>query len=100
MREVAPHGARLHAIVDDARLRGPQIVAALAAAGVTEARAERIDPSLEDVFVSLVEGAGGADRRASWALMAEVRVQSPSVPLCERGRRTHGHSCSPLAKGD
>jgi ABC-2 type transport system ATP-binding protein len=56
VREVAPHGARLHATVDDAAARAPQIVAALERGGVAEARAERIDPSLEDVFVALVGG--------------------------------------------
>jgi ABC-2 type transport system ATP-binding protein len=54
VREVAAHGARLHAIVDDAALRGPQIAAALGAAGISDVRAEAIDPSLEDVFVTLV----------------------------------------------
>jgi ABC-2 type transport system ATP-binding protein len=54
VREVAPHGARLHAIVDDAALRGPQIAQALREAGVEDVRAEQIDPSLEDVFVTLV----------------------------------------------
>ena len=56
VREVAPHGARLHAIVDDAALRGPQLAAALGTAGVAEARVEQIEPSLEDVFVALVTG--------------------------------------------
>lgn len=59
VREVAPHGARLHAIVDDAAQRAPEFVAALRHAGVTEARTERIDPSLEDVFVALVGNAEG-----------------------------------------
>jgi ABC-2 type transport system ATP-binding protein len=54
VREVAPHGARLHAIVDDAALRAGQVVGALRAAGIAEARAEKIDPSLEDVFVAIV----------------------------------------------
>jgi ABC-2 type transport system ATP-binding protein len=56
VREVAPHGARLHAIVDDSGLRGLQIAGALQAAGIAGARVERIDPSLEDVFVALVGG--------------------------------------------
>jgi ABC-2 type transport system ATP-binding protein len=54
VREVAPHGARLHAIVDDAQLRAPQLAAALAGAGVEDARVDQIEPSLEDVFVALV----------------------------------------------
>lgn len=52
--EVAPHGARLHAIVDDATLRAGPIEMALRAGGVTDVRVEKIDPSLEDVFVALV----------------------------------------------
>jgi ABC-2 type transport system ATP-binding protein len=44
VREVAPHGARLHAIVDDAALRGPQALDALRAGGIDDARVERIDP--------------------------------------------------------
>jgi ABC-2 type transport system ATP-binding protein len=56
VREVAPHGARLHAIVDDAALRGTQLSDALLAAGIADVRVESIDPSLEDVFVALVSG--------------------------------------------
>jgi ABC-2 type transport system ATP-binding protein len=56
VHEVAPHGARLHAIVDHAATRAVQIVAALGHAGIAETRVERIDPSLEDVFVALVKG--------------------------------------------
>lgn len=52
--EVAPHGARLHVIVDDAPRRAPEITAVLEAAGVSEIHVEPIDPSLEDVFVTLV----------------------------------------------
>jgi ABC-2 type transport system ATP-binding protein len=54
VREVAPHGARLHAIVDDAALRRPQALDALRAGGIADARVEQIDPSLEDVFVALL----------------------------------------------
>jgi ABC-2 type transport system ATP-binding protein len=61
VRDVAPYGARLHATVDDAALRGPQLNAALQAAGVADARVERIDPSLEDVFVALLGGSATGD---------------------------------------
>jgi ABC-2 type transport system ATP-binding protein len=54
VREVAPYGARLHATVDSAARRAPQILAALRARGAADARAEPIAPSLEDVFVALV----------------------------------------------
>ena len=56
VREVAPHGARLHAIVDDAVLRAPEVIAALRSEGIEDLRVERIDPSLEDVFVALLGG--------------------------------------------
>jgi ABC-2 type transport system ATP-binding protein len=56
VREVAPHGARLHAIVDDAARRAGQLLEALHAGGIADARVEPIDPSLEDVFVALLGG--------------------------------------------
>ena len=52
---VATYGARLHAIVDDADARVPEVEHALAAAGIGEVHAEPIAPSLEDVFVTLIE---------------------------------------------
>lgn len=61
VREVAPHGARLHAIVDDASLRTPQLEAQLRTAGIKGWRVDTIDPSLEDVFVTLVGRQGGYD---------------------------------------
>jgi drug efflux transport system ATP-binding protein len=54
VREVAPHGARLHAIVDDAAQRAGQVLDALHAGSIADARVEQIDPSLEDVFVALL----------------------------------------------
>jgi len=60
--EVAPHGARLHAIVDDAALRGKAALDALQASGIADAHVERIDPSLEDVFVALLGRTGGVGR--------------------------------------
>jgi ABC-2 type transport system ATP-binding protein len=53
IHDVAPHGARLHAIVDDAATI-PALRAALLEAGVGELRIETVAPSLEDVFVTLV----------------------------------------------
>jgi ABC-2 type transport system ATP-binding protein len=55
VRDVAPHGARLHAIVDNAAARAPEVQHMLRAAGIADARVEQIDPSLEDVFVAIVE---------------------------------------------
>jgi len=41
--------------VRDAGAARREILAALAAAGITADRVERVAPSLEDVFVSLIE---------------------------------------------
>ncbi len=65
--EAALFGAGLHAVVSDPALAGP-IRERLEARGYGVERVERIVPSLEDVFVSLIEA---RDRRD--AKQAEVR---------------------------
>ncbi|NTV63151.1 MAG: ABC transporter ATP-binding protein [Oscillochloris sp.] len=54
VHEIAAHGARLHVTVDSAAQRSPQLEELLHHAGVEGIHIERIDPSLEDVFVTLV----------------------------------------------
>jgi ABC-2 type transport system ATP-binding protein len=63
VREVAVFGSGLHVTVDDAGAAGA-LRAALDAAGVRVASIEPIRPSLEDVFVSLVERADRAAAKA------------------------------------
>lgn len=53
--EAAIFGSALHATVDDAARRIPEIRAMLASEGVTVTRLEQIVPSLEDVFVTMIE---------------------------------------------
>jgi ABC-2 type transport system ATP-binding protein len=64
VQDVAMFGSALHALVDDAAARAPELLARLGAAGFAGARARRIEPSLEDSFVHLVDAssaqAGGA----------------------------------------
>jgi len=64
VQDVAMFGSALHALVDDAAARSPELLARLGAAGFVGARVRRIEPSLEDSFVHLVgtssAQAGGA----------------------------------------
>jgi len=53
--DVAVFGSGLHVVVDDVEASMPLIRAALAAKGIEIRRLEPIDPSLEDVFVALIE---------------------------------------------
>lgn len=53
--EPAIFGSSLHVTVDDGAIAGPAIRGALADAGMTPIRIEKIAPSLEDVFVNLIE---------------------------------------------
>jgi ABC-2 type transport system ATP-binding protein len=54
-RDVALFGTTVHAVVDDAASAGPRAQQALAAAGIAVQGVERIEASLEDVFIHLVE---------------------------------------------
>jgi ABC-2 type transport system ATP-binding protein len=56
---VAVFGRRLHVVVDDFAVGGPALARALGAAGVAASEPRRIAPSLEDVFIAVVEGRRG-----------------------------------------
>ena len=58
--EAALFGRALHVTAEATDAEGHAARAAFAAAGLRMERIERVQPSLEDVFVSLVRGAGGA----------------------------------------
>jgi drug efflux transport system ATP-binding protein len=55
VRAVAPFGAGLHVRVDRAALAEREVAEALAAAGASEVKVERSEPSLEDVFLAVVD---------------------------------------------
>lgn len=62
VRAVAPFGAGLHVRVDPARLGEREVAEALGAAGALDVRVERGEPTLEDVFLAVVDrgATGGA----------------------------------------
>jgi len=53
--DVAVFGGGLHVTVEDVEAGGANIRAALSAKGIRVKRLEQIDPSMEDVFVALIE---------------------------------------------
>jgi ABC-2 type transport system ATP-binding protein len=59
VREASLFGDRLHVVVDDAEEGRRRILALLESDGNTPATAERIVPSLEDVFIHSIEAQGG-----------------------------------------
>jgi ABC-2 type transport system ATP-binding protein len=63
VREVALFGSALHVVVTDAGASAPAVRAALEHAGFRVDRVEKILPSLEDVFVSLIEAEDRAAAR-------------------------------------
>jgi ABC-2 type transport system ATP-binding protein len=68
IKEVALFGAALHAVAADEAEARKAAAPALAAAGFAVRRIERITPTLEDVFVSLIE-----ERDRAEGSLAEVR---------------------------
>jgi ABC-2 type transport system ATP-binding protein len=60
VRAVASFGAALHLRTDPDRLGAAEVDAALRAAGAREVRVEPSEPSLEDVFLAVVERGGRA----------------------------------------
>jgi ABC-2 type transport system ATP-binding protein len=65
VREAALFGTLLHVVVADAARDAPVVRAALVEAGLGVERVEKILPSLEDVFVSLIEAEDRAAARAA-----------------------------------
>ena len=63
VREAALFGKLLHVVVTDASADIPAVRAALQRAGIRVDRMEKILPSLEDVFVSLIEAEDRAEAR-------------------------------------
>jgi ABC-2 type transport system ATP-binding protein len=63
VREAALFGVLLHVVVSDAAAAAPAVRAALEAAGILAEHVEQILPSLEDVFVSLIEAEDRAEAR-------------------------------------
>jgi ABC-2 type transport system ATP-binding protein len=63
VRAVSPFGAGLHVRVDPDRLGEREVAEALAAAGASEVKVERAEPTLEDVFLAVVDR-GAAEQGA------------------------------------
>ncbi len=61
VKEVALFGKGLHAVTTDAAVAEPAIQRALTEKGFTPIQIERITPTLEDVFVSLIENRDRAE---------------------------------------
>ena len=60
--EVSVFGTRLHVVVEDAQEGARRVTEALERAGLGPAHAERIVPSLEDVFIHCIEQEDAAHR--------------------------------------
>jgi ABC-2 type transport system ATP-binding protein len=76
VREAALYGALLHVVVARAPEDGPTVRARLQRAGIRVDRLEKILPSLEDVFVSLIEAHDRANARSDANARAEARSEA------------------------
>jgi ABC-2 type transport system ATP-binding protein len=65
VRDVAVFGGGLHVTVNGADATAPRIREKLAAAGIAVNRLEQIEPSMEDVFVEMIEAEERKDDRAA-----------------------------------
>jgi len=65
VRAVAPFGAALHLRVDPDRLGAAEVERALREAGARDIRVEPSEPTLEDVFLAVVERGGRSGEAAS-----------------------------------
>jgi ABC-2 type transport system ATP-binding protein len=63
--ETQVYGDTLHVFVDDAGRRQPEVLSALAAAGVDCQGARRSQPRMEEAFISIVRHKSGVDSRQS-----------------------------------
>jgi ABC-2 type transport system ATP-binding protein len=61
VRGVVPFGAALHLRVEPERVSDADVAAALAAAGARDVRVEAAEPTLEDVFLAVVDRGGRAE---------------------------------------
>jgi ABC-2 type transport system ATP-binding protein len=61
--DAAVFGNALHLVVADAAKSVPHLQSYLAERGIAVTRMEKINPSLEDVFVSLTTGREAAEER-------------------------------------
>jgi ABC-2 type transport system ATP-binding protein len=62
VRDVAVFGGGLHVTVDDTNAAGPKIRERLGSQAIEVRRLESIEPSMEDVFVAMIEA---EERRAA-----------------------------------
>jgi len=86
VRGVALFGAVLHVVVAHAAEDGPTVRARLDGAGIRVERLEKIPPSLEDVFVSLIEAHDRAGARSD----ENIRAGGRSEKDIRAGGRTEG----------
>jgi ABC-2 type transport system ATP-binding protein len=85
VKEVALFGKGLHAVAADPVAAERAIRGALASGGFQLERLERITPTLEDVFVSLIEARDRASRNVG-ASLDDARGRRQAAPLQQENR--------------